>query len=280
MGGSSGGGSKVVQLPPQSTTSTSAPWGPQQDYLKTGFRWAEDAFLNNRPKVYPGQRVAGFAPESEGAMQMITDRAVNGSPIVADANNYTSRVLNDDYLYGGSGFNAAVDAALRKIRPQVDSSFALSGQTHGSGLLDVAMGQAASDAFASLYNSERDRQNQMATFAPTLAREDFNDAAQLWNVGQARQQQQQSEINSAMSQYSEYDDKLRQQIADYMGVISGNYGGSTSGTTSGLSQIIQQASSGNPVLNAFNGATAGLGVGTALGVPWLGAAAGLTAGLF
>ena len=45
------------------TSSTTAPWKPQQKYLKAGFAGAQNAYNNaNQMGAYGGQRVAGLNP--------------------------------------------------------------------------------------------------------------------------------------------------------------------------------------------------------------------------
>jgi len=79
----------------------------------------------------------------------------------------TEATARGDYLYGGQGFNQALDAASRRIIPQVNSQFARSGRS-GSGLAQTAMAQALSDSFAGQYGQERGRQQQAAMASPGL----------------------------------------------------------------------------------------------------------------
>jgi hypothetical protein len=305
-GGKGGGGAKVVQLPPQTTTSnsTSSPWGPQQPYLTKGFSRAEDLFLDNHAPLYPGSMVAPFSPETQVAQNLITNRALDGSPEMNAGKNTLQHYLGDDYLnsdktangdylYGGQGFNAAVDAAMRRIKPQINSQFAMSGQTGNSGLSDVAIAQAGLDAFASQYGNERQLQegaknnlsmNQMRAlgFAPQYAQNDYNDFAQLLNVGQMQDTQSQKQINESMYKFNYPYQTAQDDLMKYMGLVQGNYGGSTTGsnTTTGLAQVVNQPYN-NPVMNAFQGGSAGAELSAGLGFnPLIGAGLGLLAGFF
>ena len=82
-------------------------------------------------------------------------------------------------LYGGRGFNQAVDAAVRQAMPHINSTFGAAGRS-GSGLAQTAIAQAATDAFAGHYANER--ANQMSA-AGTLA----NIGASTYNNERARQ---------------------------------------------------------------------------------------------
>jgi hypothetical protein len=303
-GGKGGGGAQVVQMPPQTTTtnSVSEPWKVQQPYLQQGFSRAADLFLNNHAPMYPGEMVAPYSPETQVAQSLITNRAIDGSPVMNAGNNTLQNYLsndylnsdktaNGDYLYGGQGFNAAVDAAIRRATPQVNSQFALSGQTGRTGLADAAIAQQGLDAFASQYANERQlqeaaknnlSQNQMRalTMAPTYAANDYNDYAQLLNVGQMQDQQNQKLINENMYKFNYPYETAQNNLTKYMGLVQGNYGGSQSGTSTGTgnAQLVQ---GGNPVMNAFSGANAGAGLMAGLGFnPLIGAGLGLLAGFF
>lgn len=63
-----------------------------------------------------------------------------------------------DFLFGGEGFNAAVDAAVRQAQPHIMSAFGGDAASVNSGLSQHAIGQSAIDAFASQFGQERNRQ--------------------------------------------------------------------------------------------------------------------------
>ena len=69
-----------------------------------------------------------------------------------------------DFLAGGPGFDAAVNAAMNAAQPRILSTFGRAGRGTG-GLAEVALGQAAADAVASQFSSERARQ-QAAQLVP------------------------------------------------------------------------------------------------------------------
>lgn len=68
-----------------------------------------------------------------------------------------------DFLYGGEGFNQALDAAMRAIRPQLISTFGRAGSGAGTGgLAQTAIGRATADTFRQQFGQERARQLQAA----------------------------------------------------------------------------------------------------------------------
>lgn len=64
-----------------------------------------------------------------------------------------------DFLHGGEGFNAAVEAAQRQAQPGILSAFGGAGAGGASsGLAQAAIGRSAVDAFASQFGQERKNQ--------------------------------------------------------------------------------------------------------------------------
>lgn len=244
-----------------SQTITSTPWEKQANELEVAWQHNRDVLRNPRT-FYPGQTYAGFSPQTEQALNLTEQRALAGSPVQQSANQELMRTLNGDYLHGGSGFNAAYQAAANKIIPQVESKFALGGR-YGSGLAREAETSALADAFASQYQNERQNQLRSMMFAPEAASADYRDMQALAGVGSAREGQAQSGIDEAMARHDFKDLELRDRIAAFLGPVSGNYGNSQ--LTTGFK--------GNKGAGMLGSALSGAGVGASVGGPW-GALAG------
>ncbi len=295
------GGGQSQESAPTSTTQTmiSEPWGPQQTYLRKGFKEAQKLYLDSHPSLFPNSMVLPFSPETQTAQQLTTERALNGSPVQAAGNTQLQRTINGDYLnnptvngdflYGGDAFNASVDAATRRIMPQIDSAFEKSGRFN-SGLAKTAQTQAIADSFANQYGQERQlqennfnagRTNQLqgALIAPSYAAGDYNDIGALAGVGAQNEQKLQDQLNEQIYRYG-YDQNInRDDLVRYMQLIQGNYGGSQSGTgTSSGGNVTSSSGSGagKALSGAIGGGLAGysLAGGGALGGAASGAATG------
>lgn len=229
---SGSGGGEVTQGPSQTTTQTADPWSAQQPYLKKGFAQAQNLFLDNQPTYFPGSTVVPFSNETQQALDLTKQRALNGSPITAAEKGQLTSTLNGDYLTGGSGFDGAIKAAMDKQLPSIDSQFELSGN-YGSGLHQTARDQAFADAFAGQYGDERTRQMQAMMFAPSVAAGDYNDIAQLANVGGQKEALSQQQLQDQMARYDFGQNVQRQDLQNYMGLIQGNYGGDRVTTSPG-----------------------------------------------
>lgn len=245
----SGGGGTNTQV------EKADPWGPQQPYLKGGFQGAQEGILNQ-----PGATVVPFSPETQYGLSQQGNRALQGSPLLGQANDQISSTLRGDYMSGGPGFNAFADSAWSAVRPQVDSQFESAGR-YGSNLHAESLGRGFGRAMAPLYDAERGRQMAGAFGAPGLAMADYQDPQMLQAVGAAREGKAQ-----------QYADETTQRLQNYMGLVGGaGYGGTT--TTSG-------GAGSSPLLGGLGGAMSGAYLGNMFGYPGMGAIGGGLLGAF
>ena len=157
-------------------------WGDTRRFYRSG-EW-ENALRYGPYSAVPGMNPLmsqGFA----GVNRLGTGPRVRRS--LREGLNTMRDTARGDYLYGGEGFNAAVDASLRHTMPAISSQFGGAGRT-GSAYHANTLGQAASDAFASQYGQERGRQMGAAGAIPGMAQAQFMPYQQMMNAG--RQQYQ------------------------------------------------------------------------------------------
>jgi hypothetical protein len=115
------------------------------------------------------QGVPGFATTA------LTDLSgkIGDYEIPPEALQQLQDTLGGDFLYGGQGFNQAVEAAQRAAMPGILSTFGAAGRGTG-GLAEHAIAQSGIDAFARLFDSERGRQLQAAQILPQLSMTPIN----------------------------------------------------------------------------------------------------------
>lgn len=75
--------------------SKSEPWSAQQPYLRSGFQAAEQNFNSPGPQYYPNATYTPFSPQSEMAMGMMQNRAINGSPVESGMQDYVTRTMQN-----------------------------------------------------------------------------------------------------------------------------------------------------------------------------------------
>lgn len=99
------------------------------------------------------------------------------NPLTREGLESTAR---GDFLYGGEGFDRAIEAAMNKFKPELLSTFGGSGPGgYNSTLAQEALGRAFSDTFAGQYGTERDRQ---LSALEQLAGLDFTDRGQRADI--------------------------------------------------------------------------------------------------
>ena len=263
------------------TTQTSEPWAVQKPYLRNIFSEAERLYTAPGPDYFPGATVAPFAPETELALNAQAARAMAGSPLTQAAGTALGDTLSGRYLGANPYLQGAIDSAGRgvvrnyqnAVAPGIDSSFSQAGR-YGSGAHVEAQSRAQQNLAQQLadissgmtyqnHGDERTRMQQAAMAAPAFAQQDYFDIGQLAAVGHAREAMAQNLIDDEVAQFNFAQQLPYNKLAQYAGLIQGNYGG-TSTTTQPY----------NRGQNFLQGAGAGLGLATTLGAtagpaPWL-----------
>lgn len=115
---------------------------------------------------------AGGLPGQDQLQQMLGQ-----SGIPSAATDALTQTAQGDFLFGGQGFDQAVQAAMRAARPGILSTFGSAGAGAASGgLAQQAIAQSGIDAFARQFGQER--QNQLGA---------AGDLGQLGLQGQGQQ---------------------------------------------------------------------------------------------
>lgn len=248
MGGGGSSGSTT-------TTTKADPWAGQQPFLTTGFQSIKNTYAPggtvtgaNLPAYYPGQTIATDSPETQAALQARTGRALYGSPLTTAAQNQLTGTLNGDYLnsnpYIDATYNKAAKGVTNKyneiVNPGIDSAFSGAGR-YGSGAYAQArntsdrtaateLGDLASTMYGQNYANERQNQIQGQLYAPDLANQDYYDINQLSSVGDYKTNLAQQQIDADRAKYNYNANKDQTALQQYMELIQGNYGGTSTQT--------------------------------------------------
>lgn len=175
MGGKSGGDQEVTQR-------TEIP-AFLQPFVKNQAQVGSDALTRLEGQLSgagANELVAGFDPLQQQAQQQMIALAGGAGGFLptaqqqflqtaqgVDPQSYLDpaaygalqSTAGGDFLFGGQGFDQAVQAALRAAQPSILSTFGGSGRGTG-GLAQTAIAQQATDAFARQFGDERSRQLQ------------------------------------------------------------------------------------------------------------------------
>jgi len=204
--------------------------------------------------------MAPVSDETTRALGLQAQRAMRGSPLNAAAQAGALGTAQGDYLSAGNPYLQNMFSSIANtVTPSVTGAFEGAGR-YGSGAYAHALSDALATTAGNLayqnYSNERGNMLQADALAPTLANQDYTDIGQLASVGDARQQLAQQGINSAVDRYN-YDQNLPYNtLANYMKMIQGNYGSSSTQTTQ---------NSANPIAGALGLGKSGFDPFEALG---------------
>jgi hypothetical protein len=243
------------------------------------------AALSNTPYTpYTGQRMADLTPENVAGLNMITNRALTGSPEENLARMQYGQTMAGDYLSPDANpyFSRVMDRALGDVQSRLNSQFAGSnfGTTAHQESMARALGDVSAGAYSQQYQNEREAQQRAMSMYPQFANIDYQNAQQLLGVGDIYRGEAQAGLNQ------QYSDWLAQQADPYtkldvlsQGIRGAMAGGGSSASTYTGSQSPMQV---NPTANALGGAVAGGALGGMFGQQYMpmGAAAGGLLGLW
>lgn len=234
------------------TVANEKPWKPMRDDLRMianrGMR------LYNRggfaPDPYEGDRVAGFGGASQDAHRMISDLAGRADPTMRAARGTLAGMMNPDYQ--SDQLAMAKQNALGSAIPAAASMFSGSGMANSSAAMD-GVGRAAMEAVAPWeYNAmqaAQDRAMQAAQFAPTMQQASYLPALMLQDVGMARDDMRQRELDAERALYYEGANQEMNNLLGYAGLVS---------PLAGMGGVSRQRTQENPGVLDIMGGIAGL----------------------
>ena len=265
------GGSKV-------TTQTSGPWGGyvgdpefkgtqswgQQPYLIGGMEQARSLYDMQQgmgPAYYGGPTVAGFSPEQQLAQQSTMGYAMGPRPAAQQAAAEKAMIGGLGGQVDYSQFQPMADvygqqylSEIAKNMPAVRQQM-VEYQPGGGSRGDIAQANIASAAgknlaqnlaglYGGAYSAAQERVPQFMQQYPTIMGAPLGMAQAMGDVGEQRRALSQADIDADIARYNYQQMAPYQALANYMGTVSGDYGGSSRMTQpgpSGLSQLGQIA---------------------------------------
>lgn len=248
---SSDGGRKEQVV---NTVSNTEPPGYAKPYLESLLERADTEYGSGRPNYFPNSTVVPFSPQSELALRMTEEEALAGSPITTNAQNLANRTIMGDFVMANNPFfESAYQAAANPVIESVNSQFSKAGRL-GSGANADVLSRSLADLSGSMsyknYADERARQMAAAGAAQGFRDMSFADPARLAQVGAAREQMSQAQLQDEINRFNFNENVERQKLQDYAALVRGGTLGGTSTT--------QQPTFYNPAANYL-----GLGLGAA-----------------
>lgn len=223
-----------------STTSQTVP-----DELKgaaTAYSNLATNLANTPYQAYTGQGVAGLNSQQQQGLQMIQDRATNGSPLLDTANNTLTGLLGDNtnpYLdqQVANAQKSLVDSYNLVQRPAQTTAAVNSGSFGNAGQqqtqqaadsqLQQNLGQVATNLYSNAYNTNRANKLSALGMAQSYGNQDYTDANQLLSAGTTAHNNTQDQNDFNYQQYQNQQNYPLQQLSALSGVISGSAGQTT-----------------------------------------------------
>ena len=263
---SSGGGGNTT------TVQNADPWGGQQPYLKDIYAQAGGIYGSGMGYTpYSGPRVAGLSDIQRQGMETGYQNILSGNTPAQAAGGMLNKTLQGDYLGGANPYLDQVfatsaqnvtDQFNRNILPSIKTAGVQSGM-YDSSRQGIAEGLAAGEAqknlaqlsaniYAPAYESERGRQIQAATLAPSLSNWD---AQQLMGLGGIEQDMMQRELDAMQQYWNEYQQAPWSRLGSYTTNVMGM------GTPGGTTSTTQAGAGGFSPTGMLGGAALGAGIG-------------------
>lgn len=232
------------------SSSTSRPFIP--DELKPlANRYTDLAIqYSNTPwQGFQGQRFADLNGTQQQGLDMIQNRAQNGSQTMGNAEGALNNMLtgNQTNPYLDSLVNKAQQSVADNFnymaKPQLESAGVQSG-SFGNANMDQRMGlqqkaaaqqmsDIATQMYGNAYNTDQANKIQAMNLAPTYGNAPYNDAAQLLNAGGISQAQQQKGLDFGYNQFVDQQNYPVKQLQAMSGVLGQTMGNTTSSSGGG-----------------------------------------------
>lgn len=246
---------------PETLTSTTnqGPWGTQSPYLSQGFQAAQNLYLpGGAPAGYQwftdpttGSRatVSPLTPQTRNLVGRVTNLA-NQPNILNPAERYARASMSGQYLSPESNpyladmvtaaSQAARDQFLTSSIPGLSSQFGRSGRTGSPGMANAfenlsagygrGIADIATNLYGTAYENERQRQQQMAMFAPDL----LQARTGMYGAGLEAQdilnEQRQRELTDRVNRFNFEQAAPSDALQRYLKSVSGQFGQQTTQT--------------------------------------------------
>lgn len=192
---------------------------------------------------YTQQRFASVNPLQQAGMQMTYQRAMNGSPVMDQANQTMVDTLKggqtNPYLDSlvGKAQQGVADNYNMMVKPQMETAMVNSGSFGNAGLQQMQgmqqkaaaqqMSDIATSMYGQAYDQDRSRQMQALGMAPAYGSQAYDDASKLMGIGQFAQDQQQNQLDF---NYQQFSDAVNQPYKN-LGVLGAPFTGTSFGGT-------------------------------------------------
>ncbi len=241
MSGGGGGGS--------SSSSSAISYPNELKPLLNNVANLSNQMANTPWKPYGDQRYADLNDTQKQALGMVTDRATNGSPVMDQANQTLTSMLQggetnpylDDMV--GRAQQSMVDSYNTTTKPQMESAQVGSGSFGNSGLqqmqqqsqdqLQQNLGGVATQMYGDAYKTNEANKLAALGMAQGYGNQAYIDADKLLSAGDVTQNQAQNNADFNYEQYLSQQDDPYKRLQAMTGVLNNSAGSTTTTKQSG-----------------------------------------------
>jgi len=215
------------------TTTTTAIDPTIQPYLSYGLGEAQKLYQAGGPQYYTGQTYVSPSQTTQAGLQALEQRAMQGSPLVGQAQQQLQGTIGGNYLSGNPFFQGAFAPAAQAATQQFQAAIGDIGSAaskagrYGSGAMGTLQDRASGQLAQSLTNTagqlayqnyadERARQQAATMAAPAMAQADYQDIQNLLSAGQAREGYTGQQLQSDIARFSFGQQQPQQNFANFL----------------------------------------------------------------
>lgn len=262
---------------PSKTTTTTEPPAFIRPYLQYGAQQARALYNTGGPEYYGGNTVVPFSSQTEQALGLTEQRALQGSSVNNAAKDYATRTLSTDPTSQfGNSRNPYLDATFNRaadsVQQRLGSQFASAGRNVEASRAANAdeLNNLATNIYGGAYESERNRMAQdlsqqrahqfgVAGLAPNLANQDYVDLQALQGVGGQVEDLTGRLMEDQAARWDFSQNAPQMNLDNYIARVTGSYPGQNATQSTPTYR--------NRTAGAAGGAMAGAQIGSAFG-PW------------
>lgn len=221
------------------TTTTTAIDPTIQPYLSYGLGEAQKLYQAGGPQYYTGQTYVSPSQTTQAGLQALEQRAMQGSPLVGQAQQQLQGTIGGNYLSGNPFFQGAFAPAAQAATQQFQTAIGDIGSAaskagrYGSGAMGTLQDRASGQLAQSLtntagqlayqnYSDERARQQAATMAAPAMAQADYQDIQNLLSAGQAREGYTGQQLQSDIARFNFGQQQPQQNLATFLSSVYGN----------------------------------------------------------
>lgn len=221
------------------TTTTTAIDPTIQPYLSYGLGEAQKLYQAGGPQYYTGQTYVSPSQTTQAGLQALEQRAMQGSPLVGQAQQQLQGTIGGNYLSGNPFFQGAFAPAAQAATQQFQTAIGDIGSAaskagrYGSGAMGTLQDRASGQLAQSLtntagqlayqnYSDERARQQAATMAAPAMAQADYQDIQNLLSAGQAREGYTGQQLQSDIARFNFGQQAPQQNLATFLSSVYGN----------------------------------------------------------